>query len=403
VTPQQPARPQKRLPHQFGWQDARAPLKLPLMRLHDRYFFRELITPLAFCLGGFSVLWLADFFFTKIGEMQEHKFQLRDGVEYFLALSPEFFVLALPIALLLALLYALTQHARHNELTALRAAGVSLGRLCGPYFIVGFFASLLLFGVNEIAVPRSAKWAEAILARHVPQVADPQAQTIFTKVAFRNARANRLWEIGQYDSGTVTMVNPSVTWTLPDGSWKAVSADRAEWTKSVWVFYNAKLFAQTGTRGHLLPVSTTNILALPEFDETPRLILSEIKFTDARSLRASRSADIPLAEIWEYLKIHPQLEGEDAHWLLTKFHGRLAAPWTCLVVVLIAIPFGAVSGRRNLFVGVAGSIFICFAFFILQNVGLALGEGGHLPGWLAAWLPNLFFAALGLGLMLRAR
>jgi len=373
------------------------------MRLHDRYFFRELITPLAFCLGGFSVLWLADFFFTKIGEMQEHKFQLRDGIEYFIALSPEFFVLALPIALLLALLYALTHHARHNEITALRAAGVSLGRLCVPYFGVGILASMILFAVNEMAVPHCAKWAEGILMRHVPKVEDPQAQKVFTKVAFRNARANRLWQIGQYDAVTATMINPNVTWTLPDGSWKALQAERAVHTNGVWLFYNAQLFAQTGARGNLTPSFTTNILAVPEFDETPRLIMSEIKFSDARSLRASRSADIPLSEIWEYLKIHPHLEGDDAHWLLTKFHGRLAAPWTCLVVVLIAIPFGAASGRRNLFVGVAGSIFICFTFFILQNIGLALGEGGHLPGWLAAWLPNLFFAAVGITLMLRVR
>jgi lipopolysaccharide export system permease protein len=73
------------------------------------------------------------------------------------------------------------------------------------------------------------------------------------------------------------------------------------------------------------------------------------------------------------------------------------------VVVLIAIPFGAASGRRNLFFGVAGSIFICFAYFVIQQVSLALGAGGHLPAWLAAWLPNLFFAGLGLGLTARVR
>jgi lipopolysaccharide export system permease protein len=93
----------------------------------------------------------------------------------------------------------------------------------------------------------------------------------------------------------------------------------------------------------------------------------------------------------------------DASWLLTKFHGRLAAPWTCLVVVLIAIPFGAASGRRNLFVGVAGSIFICFAYFIIQQVSLALGSAGHLPGWLAAWLPNMIFGTAGLVLTARVR
>jgi len=72
-------------------------------------------------------------------------------------------------------------------------------------------------------------------------------------------------------------------------------------------------------------------------------------------------------------------------------------------VVLIAIPFGAATGRRNLFVGVAGSIFICFGFFVIQQVSLALGSGGYLPAWLAAWLPNLIFSALGLVLLVRVR
>ena len=86
-----------------------------------------------------------------------------------------------------------------------------------------------------------------------------------------------------------------------------------------------------------------------------------------------------------------------------ELHGRLAMPWTCFVVMLIAIPFGVAAGQRNLFVGVAGSIFICFTFFVLQQVGLALGTGGYLPAWLAAWLPNLVFGAAGLFLIARVR
>jgi len=73
------------------------------------------------------------------------------------------------------------------------------------------------------------------------------------------------------------------------------------------------------------------------------------------------------------------------------------------VVVLIAIPFGATTGRRSAFVGVAGSIFICIAFFILLQLGLALGSVGYLPPWLAAWFPNLSFGTTGAWLTARLR
>jgi lipopolysaccharide export system permease protein len=84
-------------------------------------------------------------------------------------------------------------------------------------------------------------------------------------------------------------------------------------------------------------------------------------------------------------------------------HARLAAPWTCLIVVLIAIPFRAPSGRRNVFAGVAASLFICFTYFILQRFSLALGTGGKLPAEIAAWLPNALFGGAGIWLTTRVR
>jgi lipopolysaccharide export LptBFGC system permease protein LptF len=147
----------------------------------------------------------------------------------------------------------------------------------------------------------------------------------------------------------------------------------------------------------------TNLLAFPQFSETPEQIKSEVRLSTSIVLRGARKADIPIAEILAYLRLHPNLSRADHCWLYTKLHGRLAAPWTCLVVVLIAIPFGAASGRRNLFVGVAGSIFICFTYFVLLQVGLALGTGGYVPPWLSAWFPNLSFGLVGLWLTATVR
>jgi lipopolysaccharide export system permease protein len=73
------------------------------------------------------------------------------------------------------------------------------------------------------------------------------------------------------------------------------------------------------------------------------------------------------------------------------------------VVVLIAIPFGAAGGRRNVFVGVASSVVICFSYFVLQQLGLALGTSGRVVPWLAAWFPNLSFGLAGVLMTARVR
>jgi lipopolysaccharide export system permease protein len=369
------------------------------MRLFDRYLLRELLTPLAYCLGGFVVFWISFSLFARLDDLQEAKLHLLDVIELCVAWTPECLVTVLPIALLLALLYSLTHHSRYNEITALRAAGLSLWRLCLPYLLVGFAASVALFALNEIVVPRSTNRANHILTRYVSKRSDAPNQFH----GFTNVRANRIWIFSAYRPPTAEMSGPIiVNWTLPDGSIRKLYADRAVYSNPGWTFFNVKEFVQAGETAAIVPLLQTNELAMPEFDETPAKIENEIKMSQYQTLH-SRNLNVPLSVLWEYLRRHPNLPtAEAANWW-TKFEGRLAAPWTCLVVVLIAIPFGVAPGRRNLFVGVAGSVFICFTYFVLQQVGLALGMGGYLPSWLAAWLPNLFFAAVGLLAMARIR
>jgi lipopolysaccharide export system permease protein len=373
------------------------------MRLLDRYLFRELLTPLAFILGGLLILGNCFSLFGELQDFQDHKLRLLDILEYTVAITPEFLVMVLPITLLLAMLYALTNHTRHNELTAMRAAGISLWRICAPYFVVGCILSVILFGLNELVVPHSIDWAEQIKTRYVPDPDDLNAKTEFDNFGFINSRGQRAWFISEYFLKTHEMLKPKVSWRLPDNSIQVLHADRAIRTNGVWTFFNAAEYSQTGTGAPLVPTLQTNELAMPQFDETPRQIQSEIKMSASESIRNSRRADIPLADIFAYLNLHPNPSPEKSAQLFTKLQGRLSMPWTCLVVVFVAIPFGAASGRRNLFVGVAGSIFICFAYFVIQQFAMPLGAHGYLPPWLAAWLPNMVFGVLGLALMVRVR
>jgi len=373
------------------------------VRLLDRYLFCELLTPLAYCLGGFLIFYTSFDLFTRLPDLQEHKLHLGDVLEYSVAQMPGFLVLVLPVALLLALLYTLTNHARHNEITAMRAAGISLWRICAPYFAVGVAATGVLFALNEYLVPRSADWAFHLKTRYIQTPEDMRLETQTQPFGVKSEGTHRMWYIRQYDAHTAAMFGVTVHWPMPDGSSRLLSASRAVRTNGVWTFFGVTEWSQSDpTTLTMMKLRQTNVLAMPEFDETPRQIQGEIKMGNTDMLDPG-TENIPLREIWEYLQLNPHMPKQHASELLTKFHGRLAAPWTCLVVVFIAIPFGAGSGRRNLFFGVAGSIFIVAGYLVTQQVSLALGTHGLLPAWLAAWLPNLLFATLGLCLTARVR
>jgi len=252
---------------------------------------------------------------------------------------------------------------------------------------VGLLLSVVLFALNEFCVPRGADWADRILNRYISrQAAGPE------KVGFQNDRADRKWIFDQMNFRKGELLSVQVNLIMPDGSSRQLDADRAVYTNGVWTFFNATEYGR-------YQLVQTNMLAMPEFTETPREMRVELKIAEYERL-GSRKTDVPLADILNHMRLRP---GAMSPWLETQLHERFAMPLTCLVVVLIAIPFSVASGRRNLFFGVAGSIFICFAYIVIQKVSIAVGQGGHLPGWLAAWSPNLFFAAIGTFLTARVR
>ncbi|MBA4148122.1 MAG: LptF/LptG family permease [Verrucomicrobia bacterium] len=372
-----------------------------MMRLLDRYLLRELLVPLSYCIGGFLIFWISFDVFSEINEFQRNKLKATDIAEYYLVRTPELLSVVLPVALLLALLYALTNHARHHELTAIRAAGISLWRLSLPYLAVGFFFSALLFAINELWVPKTQERSEEILTRYISETS---ATSLDWKknLFFKNTPENRSWNIAAYNLRTGEMLSPTLIWELPGNVKRVINAERGRYSEGSWTFFNVQ--EAVTSPAYMYPLRTeTNVLSFADFSETPELIRSEIKINTLSIKDAAKGAQLSLAEILDYFRLHPDLPPAQAAMLNTQLHSRIAAPWTCLVVVLIAIPFGAPSGRRNVFVGVAASIFIAFIYFILFKLGLALGTGGYLPGWLAAWLPNVFFAVAGIVLTLRVR
>ena len=214
------------------------------MRLLDRYLLRELLVPLAYCLAGFLVFFIAFDLISKIDRFQEAHLLFRDVVEYYIVTVPEMLAeQVIPVSLLLACLYALTNHTRHNELTAIRAAGVSLWRLSLPYLGVGAFCGLTVFALNELWVPKAADKSKDILQRRT----NPDHDAIgLAGLAFHNEADGHHWNIARYNKATSEMIEPTVTWDSTDGSSHFIHAQHGIYTNDQWRFYNVERW--TGRR-----------------------------------------------------------------------------------------------------------------------------------------------------------
>lgn len=239
------------------------------------------------------------------------------------------------------------------------------------------------------------------MRRHEVQKTNSLDATWRRDLKFLNSRDNRSWWIKAYNLKTSEMLGVLIDWRLPEGKRHVISAQRGLYSDGVWKFTEVEELRSTNVQDIAARSVRTNQVEFADWPENPALIRSEIKINSRKQV--TKSPQLSIRDILNYQDLHPRLDKATSSLLKTRLHERIAAPAACLIVVLIALPFGVLSGRRNVYVGVASSIFICFAYFILLKVGIALGTGGYLPGWLAAWLPNLLFGTAAIFLTMRVR
>jgi len=249
-------------------------------------------------------------------------------------------------------------------------------------------------------VPESARAAQKILSRHLDDAKKSEARDWAHKVWL--VRGKRELVIESYNTVKEEMLRPHLTWYAPGGARHEVRAERASYQDNSWVFTNAQEWIYPPTPG--MPPSKREVATqvMDNVPETPQQINGQIKINQMRDLKTASNTHLSIREILDYQKWNPD-QGSRATMLNTKLHGRIADPWKCMVIVLIAMPFGATTNRRNVYVGVASSILIGFGYFVVLQLGLALGSGGHVPAPIAAWAPNFLFAGVGLFLSYRAQ
>ena len=369
-------------------------LRLPMSGILDRY-----VTRMYLRVFGLAFVAMAGLFY--ISAFLDHSDKVFKGTatwgmlgSYFWYATPQFIYYIIPLSVLLGTLVTVGLLTKNSELIVMKACGISLYRIALPMLLCAGAAGALLFALEQTVLGPSNRRAESI--RHVMRGGSPQTFDVL----------NRRWLVGSdgdiyhyiyFDPRTRQLAGLSI-YEFSDEMRRLVRRAYAEramylgaragradmWhAEQGWV----REFAENGDMRSFTPFGESNLRIEPASyfaTQTP-----EPRYMSYSQLRGY--IDRLRATGFDVVEQQVALER------------KISFPFVTLIMTLIAVPFAVTTGRRGAMYGIGVGIVLAITYWVTFSLFAALGTGGLLIPVLAAWAPNLLFAAGAAYLLLTVR
>ena len=365
------------------------------MRILHRYVLREFLVPLIYCLLGFVGIYVMFEAFSSFNRISESSLSWTIFVAYFAGYLSPYLRYLVPAALLLAALYTMWNFCRHSELTAMRAGGIGFGAITAPLLGTAIVFSILISLSDEFYAPQASEWAQHLRDAKFKE----EDSRVFRNVPFYNRMAHRIWRVDEIDAQRPTVLKGvQISIDREDGSREVdILASRAEYLDGVWWLFEPR-YRYTDKSDNAMAdptpaLSKLTVRAFPEFDETPHDF----------SLMNKEWGNYSVRDMLRYFQTHEVMSAKEQPEKVYDIHARLAAPLSCLIITLLAIPFGIATGRQSVFRGVIGALALFLGYNACLMGFMILAKNGLVPPRLSAWLPHGVFLALGIYFFHRQR
>ena len=357
------------------------------VKILDKYILKEFIYTLVGVLFICAIVMLVYLLIENYEEILENSPGIKYVTLYFLNSLPYQMIEIVPLAVAIAVLFTVGTLARHNELVAMVAAGISTKRIAAPILIatLGFSVLTLLF--NEMVVPGCQERARYIEKAFI----EGKGTKIFSRSReiFVKGKGQRFYIMDAFDSTTNVMTNPTVIDENKTGSSLSMrlDADRGEFIEEkgegrYWNFENARRWTYD-ENGRPVDFVRFDNLALAMEEDLEKFLSNRKK-----------PEEMNVFELYEYINILSN-RGESVSYYKTDFHLKIAFPFASFIVALICYCFAVRLESGNLVLGYALGIVAVIAFYAVTAVSQALGHHFILPPIVAGWFPNVVFAGLG--------
>ncbi len=379
------------------------------MRILSRYILKEFLSYLGYALLAFSVVFILVDLVDKMDRFIDSGVGIRIILLNYLFYLPWVITLIMPVAMLLATMFSLGRLVSDNEVTALKASGISLYRVLFPLYMLALFAGFIMMVFAEMVVPganlQQKQIEEYVNARRHGDFGVRYSFSLFSNrerdrdnVFLANGDGRVIYS-KYYAARTRTAENVFIISPLipaePNGKSGGIAriisridADSMVWAQDQWVLYNAvrRTFIENGVKLERFPRMNASFVNRKPFD-----------FARV-SLQPESMNFLQLREYIEGIR----LKGGDASEWLVDLYLKISFPFISFVIVFFGAPMVAGSVKRSKAASFGLALIISFIFYVLINIFQVLGRSKTVDPLVAAWISNIFFFCLGIVMHARA-
>ncbi|MCK4409623.1 MAG: LPS export ABC transporter permease LptG [Candidatus Eisenbacteria sp.] len=355
------------------------------MRIIDAYALRKIARPLTILLCLFTGVFVLVDLFDHAHSFIDNDVSLGVVLSYYAYYLPLIVVLTSPVAMLLATLLAVGGLSRRNELMALKGSGVSLYRILAPVLALSVAVSLANVFIGELILPPATRQRLLIKETSITR----RASEIVTSDPMYVSPDGTMFHARRLNSRTGTLEEITVEeFDQANSPTSRIDAKSAVWEDDEWVFYEGSLrrFTVAGEE-----VTSFDRLE-PGYSEP---------LPNELGVRELRPDEMPFRELRSYI-VRLRASGSDPRDLTVQLQLKIAFPFITVIMTLLGGTLAAGARRSGFALSFAAALAISFFYYGVLQVGQVLGRQGILVPWLAAWIPNIIFAGVGVGLIVRA-
>ncbi len=382
------------------------------MKTIRRLIYGEVLASIALVATGFLALF---FFFDLVDELQylgknfglptaNDVYQIRHALAYVALLVPNRLYELLPISVLIGTIFVLARMAESSEYTILRTSGLDPWRALKLLLGLGAFFVVFSFAIGDYIAPASEKAAQLLKAKYQNTISvgqtgawlkEKQLYNTYVANVKKLSPGNQMLDVQVFEfnnKGAVVSVTRAAIATFGDDhSWLLKNAIRSEFDISMTsqtapnkADSSAGPFPK-GRQSAAINRTVTDNFRWPT-GITPEMVSVAL-------LKPERMATY---DLFTYIR-HLEANGQAAQRYQIEFWKKVFYPLSCLVMVMLALPFAYLHFRSG---GIAAYVFagvlIGISFFLLNNVFGYIGNLQNWQPWLAAATPGLLYMAISL-------